>query len=89
MTLIEAMACGTPFVATPVGAISGFRGGIIANSVTSQVKAIVKLLEDPALWQNLSDAGRMQYENEFSYDHISSQLAKAVQAAVSLAPMQT
>ena len=89
MTLIEAMACGTPFVATPVGAISGFRGGILANSVTSQVKAIVKLIEDPVLWQNLSDIGRMQYENEFSHDHISSQLAKAVQAAVSLAPMQT
>lgn len=82
MTLIEAMACGTPFVASSVGAVSSFAGGILADSKEDQIKAIESLISKPDLWEKYSIAGRAQYASEFTERHIASQLEKAIEIAL-------
>ena len=82
MTLIEAMASGTPFVATSVGAVSSLVGGILADSESAQVKAINLLLSQPDLWEKYSAAGREQYKSEFTESHIALQLERAVTIAL-------
>ena len=78
MTLIEAMASGTPFVATSVGAVGGLVGGMLADSENAQVNAIESLFDSPNLWEKYSITGRAQYESEFTEQHIAAQLEQAV-----------
>jgi glycosyltransferase involved in cell wall biosynthesis len=85
-TLIEAMAGGTPFVATPVGAVRSFLGGILADTEDSQVKAINLLISDSDLWERYSYSGRLQYKSEFTKEHIALQLKKAVMIGLNQHP---
>lgn len=80
--LIEAMACGTPFVATPVGANSSLEGGILALTTSRQSEAIDSLILNEVLWGKYSSAGRAQYAREFSQEKIEAQLLQAVKAAL-------
>lgn len=80
--LIEAMGCGTPFVATPVGANCSLDGGILAQSSSQQSEAIDSLLLNGALWEKYSSAGRVQYAREFSQEKIEAQLLEAVKVAL-------
>jgi glycosyltransferase involved in cell wall biosynthesis len=80
--LIEAMACGTPFVATPVGAVPNLKGGITAHSLKSQLEAVNLLKADDHLWSAYSDAGIKQYQEEFSEVCIKDQLITAVHSAI-------
>jgi len=82
MTLIEAMASGTPFVATSVGAVGSLAGGILADTKQDQIKAIESLLSKPELWEKYSSAGRVQYDSDFTEQHIASQLEKAIEIAL-------
>lgn len=76
--LLEAMAAGTPFVASPVGAVPSLKGGISTKGILAQRQAIVSLLNDEDLWSKYSHAGRVQYEKEFSYECIRNQLNSVV-----------
>ena len=82
MVLIEAMASGTPFVANSVGAVPSLKGGISARSQPSQLDAIKLMVDDDLVWNNYSDAGLKQYQEEFSEACISEQLMVAVQTAI-------
>lgn len=81
LTLIEAMACGTPFVATSVGAVSSLSGGVLADNAQSQIDAIGCLANDAEIWRNYADAGKKQYRSEFTEERIAMQLAHAVKTA--------
>ncbi len=81
ITLIEAMALGTPFVATPVGAINTMMGGLLADNQKNQVNAIKTLLIDSDLWQKYSAQGIKQYESEFTEERIYQQLFEAINVA--------
>lgn len=81
MTLIEAMACGTPFVATSVGAVSSFKGGILANTADEQLKALQLLIDIPEIWETYSVAGEKQYQADFTEAAISIQLTNAIDLA--------
>lgn len=82
VTLIEAMACGTPFVATPVGANTSLNGGILARSIHNSVDSINSLVSDRQIWEQYSIAGRVQYKNQFTQDVLEKQLLYVVKAAL-------
>ena len=79
MVLIESMACGTPFVATSVGAVASFKGGMTADTPQAQLIAIERLVNDDLLWQRYSEAGLSQYKEEFTELCVGRQLAHAVE----------
>ncbi|MBN2292949.1 MAG: glycosyltransferase [Pirellulales bacterium] len=60
MVLLEAMACGTPVVATPVGGVpdmikDGMQGILVEPGQPQQLhQAIHRLLDDPQLWRECS-----------------------------------
>lgn len=84
LTLLEAMASGTPFVATPVGAVPQLRAGHLAVDRTAQRDAILRLLEDEVLWQVCSQAGQREYRNRYTDEHVRGQLLDAVARTVAL-----
>jgi glycosyltransferase involved in cell wall biosynthesis len=86
LTLIEAMAAGTPFVATPVGAVPSLRGGILARDIAEQNEAIQTLASDRSRWQRCADDGRMQFAERFSARLVESQLRLAVDVAMHRRP---
>lgn len=74
LTILEAMACGTPFVATPRGVIPFLEGGLIGNSPIEQATLIRNLLLDNELWQKLSNSGQQSQEKNYSKTNIARQL---------------
>lgn len=74
LTILEAMACGTPFVATPMGSIPLLKGGLIGNSPIEQATLIESLLLDNVLWQKLSNSGHQSQEKIYSKANIYKQL---------------
>jgi glycosyltransferase involved in cell wall biosynthesis len=81
ITLLEAMASGTPYVATEVGAVGELGGGTLAESAAQRATALRRILDDPTHWQALSAQGQERYATEFSRDRVASQLTAAVTAA--------
>jgi glycosyltransferase involved in cell wall biosynthesis len=69
--VVEAMACGTPVVASGAGAIpellDGGRAGTIvaAGDVEGLRAAVVELLADPARREEMGAAGRALCEERF------------------------
>jgi glycosyltransferase involved in cell wall biosynthesis len=59
--IIEAMACGTPIVATAVGGVASIVEGagvlVPPNDITALVKAIERLTDDQTLRESLREAG--------------------------------
>lgn len=71
LKLLEAMACGIPFVTTPFGAegIEGAReAGLVAESTEGLVEATLRLLEDDGLAARLGRRGRDIAVGRYSWD---------------------
>jgi len=70
-TIIEAMALGTPVVATDVGGIPEVIGnqgsGVVCpkDDLSEFSMSIINILSDKQLAKKLSDRGRLRYENNF------------------------
>lgn len=68
--LLEAMACGTPNITSPIGAESLASnlpwGGVIAATTTDFVTAAVKLYQQEAIWQKAQQNGQAIIAAHFS-----------------------
>jgi len=77
MTVLEAMACGTPVVASRFGGIrevisSGKNGLLVDPSNTSQfAKAMVRLLKNRDFADNMGQKGRQTIQKQFSWEAIA------------------
>ncbi len=77
---IEAMACGTPLVATTAGALPEVVGPdgqtalhVAPNNPEALADAIGRLLDDEALAQRIGDAGRARVIEKFSWPAVAEQ----------------
>ena len=79
-TVLEAMACGVPVIASDVGAISE----LVENNVTGLLvpfgdvealaKAILMLLGNPELYEKMGNRAREKAVHEFRLENVMSQL---------------
>ena len=77
VTLIEAMASGTPFIATDVGAVSSLNSGQLIQE-SEVVEYIEKLLHDSPYWESLSAGGLLSYRENFTELMVSKQLQNVI-----------
>lgn len=79
MTLLEAMSLGIPAVATHVGGnpeivVDGQTGFLTENNNKEAfLSAMLKLLENPGLWQSCSRLSRERFNENYSINHMASQ----------------
>jgi alpha-maltose-1-phosphate synthase len=78
--LLEAMACGLPVVATNIGGNnevikSGVNGLLIpAKQPNLMARALLKLLDDPLLRENLGVAARKTILSNFTWDKVADKI---------------
>lgn len=87
LKLLEAMAAGTPVVATSQSAIGldAVDGEhlLIADDATTMAEAVLRLLRDPALARRLALAARARVEERWSWERSALDLERVWMAAAS------
>jgi glycosyltransferase involved in cell wall biosynthesis len=78
LVLLEAMASGTPFVATPVGGVVNLSGGILAARYNAQIEAILSIYEDQGLWERLSDEGLGAIKSTYSDEITTNEFSRII-----------
>lgn len=83
--VLEAMSCGTPVIATPVGDIpnmisNGVDGFIIDNNIESLDWVIEKIVKTPQLVDSMGKKARMRVRNEFSLRAVSNKLKEVYES---------
>ena len=86
---VEAMACGTPIVASRVGALTDVVGAdgdcavlVEPGNVEELVAAISALLSSPAARSRMGEAGRKRAEERFSWHSVARKTADVYQNAI-------
>jgi glycosyltransferase involved in cell wall biosynthesis len=80
MSLIEAMACQVPVVATRVGGmteiVAASRAGLLVEpgDATALAEAILRLLGDDSLRKRMGEAGRQQAAARYSWERVTEDL---------------
>jgi sugar transferase (PEP-CTERM/EpsH1 system associated) len=74
---LEAMACGTPVVVSPL--VTGIRGlpgrdFLVARNVAEYIEAVQRVLEDPGLARSLSENGRRLVAENYSWEKTTQRL---------------
>jgi glycosyltransferase involved in cell wall biosynthesis len=80
LSLLEAMASGTPFLATGVGAIEELKGGVICDEVQEFVDSICNLSQNSEKWCLLSKSAIECYKNNYTPFIVKSQLNSIVKS---------
>lgn len=85
VSLIEAMSCGVPVIASAVGGMRELvqheTTGLLAppGDPKALAEAILRLLKDPALAAALARAGRQRAQETFSWDQIAGNMLRQYQ----------
>ena len=80
MSLLEAMACGKPVIATRIGGVpevveDGVTGLLVApGDEEAFAQAILRLLKDPVLRRRMGEAGRRRVERHFDQRELVQQM---------------
>jgi len=82
VTLIEAMANGTPFVSEAVGAIPTMGGGITARYKNEFQDTIRHLVNNENYWTCISEKGVKAYESSYTKKHTRKNLLDAIEIAI-------
>lgn len=82
---IEAMACGVPVVTTDRGGspeinVDGQTGFVVpAANASKLAEAVIKLLRDGGLRDQMGQAARKRVEENYSYDRLAEKLTKLIE----------
>ncbi len=80
ISILEAMACRTPYVAPFIGAIPSLRSGVVVNDINSQKEAIEHLINDEVFWNDISNKGATEFAARFTLKNVTNQLINTVQS---------
>jgi glycosyltransferase involved in cell wall biosynthesis len=84
ITLIEALACGIPVLAPPVGGIPEiFDDGVEGyywslENIAVAADKLIFLMENPAEYDRMSDAARKRFRKDFQANAVAGQLLKVL-----------
>lgn len=79
VALLEALACGTPVVATQVGGIPDVvtpEVGTLVPPANAEAlaSALIEILRDPIKWRELSENARQRALHKYNWEHIAQQI---------------
>jgi glycosyltransferase involved in cell wall biosynthesis len=72
LALLDAMACGVPFISTNAGCVRDFPGGWVVSSGGKTTRAIHRLLDDPGLRRQLGEQGKAACKARYDWNQILS-----------------
>jgi glycosyltransferase involved in cell wall biosynthesis len=85
LKVLEAMASGTPVVATPVAAAALETGGedglLVADKPEAFAEAVVALLQDPGRADRLAASARRFVETRYTWERSTARLEELHEAA--------
>lgn len=70
LTILDAMASGTPFVSTDVGCVGDLPGGMVVRTQEEMVRAIRDLLKDEPRRKALGAAGQAACESTYNWPRV-------------------
>jgi glycosyltransferase involved in cell wall biosynthesis len=80
LAILEAMAAGTPWVSKDVGAVRGYTGGVVVESLEAMYEGVVTLLRNPERRHALGRDGAAQIGSAHDWDNIAYKYAELYQS---------
>jgi glycosyltransferase involved in cell wall biosynthesis len=85
IVLLEAMAASKPFISTRTGCVDEFKGGIVVRDVGQMSIVMRRLANSPELRSRLGEAGRLDYEYNYSIERTSKAWLELIHNLTNLA----
>jgi glycosyltransferase involved in cell wall biosynthesis len=81
LAIIDGLACGVPFLSTPVGCVPSMKGGVISE-VSGMREVIMQLAGDARAMEELASEARRFFQAAHSERAVKPALAALIAAAV-------